>query len=279
MKVKPFVKWAGGKRSLLPEITARLPDIIESYREPFLGGGAVFFALHEQIKTAYLSDANQELITTYQVIQNNVDNLIEVLQQHKTNHHRIPDKYYYKVRSDEPTIPEKIAGRFIYLNKTGFNGLYRVNRNGEFNVAKGNYSNPDICNVQNLKNAHEALQKANLFCTSFENIESNKGDFIYCDPPYDGAFISYHSNGFTDENQKQLKDVAVKWHDRKANIMLSNSNTKTIRDLYSKQPFYINYINAKRSLGIGVGADKSAREVLVTTYPTANIMDEWFYEA
>ena len=186
-RARPFLKWAGGKRTLVPDIAKLLPDTIGTYWEPFLGGGAVFFSLDSRIRIAKLSDVNAELTLTYQVARNRLEQLVARLAEHEVEH--TDKEYYYRVRK-AATSPDavEVAARFIYLNKTCYNGLYRVNKAGRFNVPRGDYKNPTICDVDNLQAASEVLQKATLRHGDFGKVEPGQGDFIYCDPPYDGTF-------------------------------------------------------------------------------------------
>ena len=191
----PFLKWAGGKRALAPEIVKILPEQFNEYWEPFCGGGAVFFALDSRIQQAYLSDVNVELMLTYAMIRKNVEGVINQLEHHAKKH---GGDYYKKIRKEGHNYrsPVKIAARFIYLNKTCYNGLYRVNKSGQFNVPMGSYKNPTICDKNNLLAAAEVLQKAVLRTHTFEKITPSKDDFVYCDPPYDETYQGYTEKGF-----------------------------------------------------------------------------------
>lgn len=227
----PFVKWAGGKRSLIPDILKHFPDHVGTYWEPFIGGGAVFFTLSERMDRAVISDLNDELVLTYHVVKNRVDDLLEALRKHELRHS--DDRYYYHVREMEPETSVDIAARFIYLNQTCFNGLYRVNKAGKFNVPKGRYKSPNICNEFNLRAASKALAKAKIMIGDFNKIVTPvQGDFIYCDPPYDDCFTDYQKEGFNDSDQERLRNAAKTWIDKGANVLLSNSDTKLIRRLY-----------------------------------------------
>ena len=188
----PFVKWAGGKRSLISEIEKVFPDKVDRYYEPFVGGGAVFFAFADRIEEAILSDSNLYLVLTYKAVKEHLEPLLEALKKHEVAHKQ-NDQYYNEVRRqklDEKNIVS-IAARFIYLNKTCFNGLYRENRKGEFNVPKGRYENPAICNEKVLKDASYVLQNVDIICDDFEKVvEPRAGDFIYCDPPMTIVFLA-----------------------------------------------------------------------------------------
>jgi len=230
-KPKPFVKWVGGKRQLLRqfrELGLYPPEdfnpITNTYYEPFVGGGAVFFDLLP--KNAELSDLNNELVTTYNVIKNNVDELIKTLQKH------IYDKEYYlevRAKKIEDLSDIEVASRFIFLNRTGFNGLYRVNKSGQFNVPFGRYNNPVICDEDNLRRVSDALQDVTITHQDYKNVlkTAKSGDFIYLDPPYypinaTSSFTSYTAEGFLEKEQTELRDTFVKLHKKGCFVMLSN---------------------------------------------------------
>ena len=241
-KPKPFVKWVGGKRQLLRqfrELGLYPPEdfnpITNTYYEPFVGGGAVFFDLLP--KNAELSDLNNELVTTYNVIKNNVDELIQSLQKH------IYDKEYYlevRAKKVEDLSDVEVASRFIFLNRTGFNGLYRVNKSGQFNVPFGRYNNPVICDEDNLRRVSDALQDVTITHQDYKHVlkTAKNGDFIYLDPPYypinaTSSFTSYTAEGFLEKEQTELRDTFIKWHNKGCFAMLSNSDTPFINELYS----------------------------------------------
>ena len=262
---RPFLKWAGGKRTLIRDIARLRPATIATYWEPFLGGGAVFFALEDCVTRAYLSDVNAELALTYQIVRNKPEQLIDVLQFHESRHEE--KEYYYRVRklthSKDPVV---VAARFIYLNKTCYNGLYRVNRKGEFNVPRGSYSNPLICDDDNLRKASRVLQKATIRYQDFSKIDPSDQDFVYCDPPYDGTFASYDAGGFGEKEQKCLRDAAVKWHKLGAAVMISNADTPFIRSLYSGDPFRLHEVSAPRPINCNGSGRGPTAELLITTY-------------
>ena len=269
VRAHPFVKWAGGKRALIPEISKRLPKFIVSYWEPFIGGGALFFALGNRVNTAMLSDINTELVLTYRVIQNSPEALIRRLLEHSERH--VEEDYYYKVRNmADLRNSVDIAARFIYLNRTGYNGLYRVNKRGKFNVPKGRYKNPTICDAGNIRNVSGALRKAVLKFDDFEHIRPKYGDFVYCDPPYHGTFTEYTPQGFDDDDQIRLRDAVLRWSKIGANVMISNSDTPFIQDLYSDQSqFLLHRVEAPRNINSNARGRKSTSELLITTYGIA----------
>jgi DNA adenine methylase len=228
----PFVKWAGGKRVLIPDIARHFPEQVETYWEPFVGGGAVFFTMADRVGRAVLSDLNEELVLAYKIVQDDVESLVEALRAHERQHHD-DDGYFLRVRAQEPENALDIAARFIYLNKTCFNGLYRVNKKGKFNVPKGRYKNPDICSPDKLRAASAVLAKATIRLGDFEQVcQPAEGDFVYCDPPYDGCFDGYQAGGFDADEQERLRNAVRKWTDAGADVLLSNSDTALIRKLY-----------------------------------------------
>ena len=266
-RARPLVKWAGGKRSLIPDIARRLPDRIGGiYWEPFVGGGAVFFALDSRIGTARLSDVNAELVLAYQTVKKHPEELIARLARHAEQHQAGTD-YYYEVRKmTHSKCPVEVAARFIYLNKTCYNGLYRVNKQGKFNVPKGRYSNPTICDAEGIRNAQEVLQTADIKLQDFARIEPGNSDFIYCDPPYDGTFAEYAAGGFDAAEQRRLRDACKRWHGLGATVMVSNADTPLIRGLYAEPPFVLHEVSAPRNINCKAGERGDAGELLITTY-------------
>ncbi|MEA5575542.1 DNA adenine methylase [Anabaena sp. UHCC 0451] len=266
-KPRPFLKWAGGKSRLIPQYQQYFPKNFQTYYEPFLGGGAVFF--HLQPPKAILTDINADLIITYRCVRDSVEELITRLKEHKQQHDR---DYYYDVRSyPEGTNLEK-AARFIYLNKTCFNGLYRVNSQGKFNVPLGRYQNPGICQEDILRVASKALATADIQNADFTevlNYATNSNDFVFFDPPYHplsvtSNFTAYSKYLFGEEQQKQLRDVFVELAERGVKVMLSNSDCDFIREIYSS--FKIHTISAARSINANAKKRGNINEVLVTSY-------------
>lgn len=243
----PFLKWAGGKRTLVPEIVKLLPDQFGTYWEPFLGGGAVFFALDSRIRKAHLSDVNLELMLTYRMIQKEPDKVIEALNAHTKAHGK---RHYKKVRDKQhdEQDPVLLAARFIYLNKTCYNGLYRVNKAGRFNVPMGRYKNPTICDEENLRRVSEVLQDVTLKAVPFGQIEPKSGDLVYCDPPYDGTFSDYTGAGFTDDDQKALRDACARWQSAGAHVIVSNSDTQLTRSLFDGDGWTLHRVSAQRNI-------------------------------
>jgi len=233
---KPFLRWVGGKTQLLPELLARVPKKINRYYEPFVGGGALFFALRPL--RAHLSDSNAELMTTYRVVRDDVDMLIKFLRA-------IPyDKEsYLKIRAEKLNNPVFAASRMIYLNKAGFNGLYRVNQKGEFNVPFGRTSSgepPVVCDEESLRACSEALWETSInsddFSLALDRV--GNGDFVYCDPPYAPAsatanFTGYQAGGFGWAEQERLSAAAEALAARGTKVMLSNADVPRVRELYA----------------------------------------------
>ena len=261
----PFVKWAGGKRTLIPEIAKYFPERVSTYWEPFVGGGAVFFTMADRIDRAVLSDLNEELVLTYQVVKDRVDELIEALKAHERGHRN--EKHYLQVRAQEPDTSIGIAARFIYLNKTCYNGLYRVNKAGKFNVPKGRYKNPDICNADKLRTASKVLAKATIQVGDFVRaVHPNANDFVYCDPPYHETFTGYQAGGFTPEDQERLRDAINGWINMGANVMLSNSDTSLIRRLYRGGKAILHETVAPRLINSQASKRGPVSELIITSY-------------
>lgn len=270
--LSPFLKWAGGKRQLLPEIRKYIPKKYNTYYEPFVGAGAVLFDL--QPNKVVINDINSELINTYKVIQNNIDDLIVELRKHKND----PD-HFYKIRDlDRSEDFEKLtsiekSSRLIYLNKTCFNGLFRVNSQGQFNVPFGKYKNPQIVNEAVLRAVHNYLNTANVTILNedFEKAlsKAKKGDFIYIDPPYDplsntSSFTGYNLDGFNRDDQERLRDVFEELDKRGCKVLLSNSATDFIKDLY--KDYHIEIVSASRNINSIASKRGKIDEVLVMNY-------------
>jgi DNA adenine methylase len=271
--IQPFLKWAGGKRQLLPEIRKYIPKRMGTYYEPFLGGAAVLFDL--QPKKAVINDINSELINTYLVIKNNVDELIEDLRKHENT-----SDYYYKIRDldrdknrfSKLSDVEK-ASRLIYLNKTCFNGLFRVNSQGQFNVPFGRYKNPNIVNEFVLRAVSHYLNnnEVKILNGDFADAVSSakKGDFVYFDSPYDpvsetASFTGYTLGGFSKDEQIRLRDLFVDLDKRGCKVLLSNSATEFIKDLY--KDYRIEIVSATRNINSIASKRGKIDEVLVMNY-------------
>jgi DNA adenine methylase len=270
IKAKPFLKWVGGKSQLLPEIAKRIPLNYDRYFEAFTGGGAVFFYL--QPNQAFLVDINEELINTYRVVRDKVDDLVSDLKQH------IYDKdYYYKLRNVDRELKYsnwsdvQKASRFIYLNKTCYNALYRVNSKNQFNTPFGRYTNPTILDEVNLRACSEVLQNVELIAGDFRIVEPSLTikDFVYLDPPYaplskTAYFTGYSSNGFDENMQKSLFDFCHRLNTQGIRFMLSNSSAPLVLDLYKS--FNIEFVMASRFINSQTNKRGKIPEVIVTNY-------------
>jgi DNA adenine methylase len=277
LQCRPFLKWAGGKSKLIEQYIPYFPQSFTNYYEPFLGGGAVFFYFCGVRPDAnkFISDINPELVNTYCCIKNNVEPLIELLNTHQAQHNK---EYYYKmrssaiapVRSHSQGSDIERAARFIYLNKTCFNGLYRENSKGEFNVPMGKYKNPTICNIDLLRSASIALQSASVYLKPYDDISAkNEQDFVYFDPPYyplssTSNFTTYSRYVFKEAEQIKLRDTFAKLANWGVKIMLSNSDCAFIRGLYAD--FNIYDISASRAINSQAEKRGKITELLITSY-------------
>ena len=280
--VRPFLKWAGGKRQLLPEIESYLPSdranlSKHTYYEPFIGGGAVFF--HLQLKKAVVSDSNQELINCYQTIKDSLDDLIVELTRHQENNSQ---EYYYSIRELDrhpqkyaSLSPVERAARIIYLNKTCYNGLFRVNSQGQFNVPYGRYKNPNIVDSAALKAVNKYLNKSQVKLVNADFAEAlkdaKKGDFVYLDPPYHpvsntASFTGYDVNGFNQEEQIRLKNLFDNLTKRGCKVMLSNSYTDFIKDLYQDYQHNFQIVSSTRNINSNASKRGCVSEILVLNY-------------
>ena len=267
---RPFVKWAGGKGQLLPHLQPFLPARFSRYVEPFLGGGAVFF--HLKPERALLGDSNPELMEAFHVVQEDVQALIAALDRHAP--HVLDRDYYYELRSAAPNDPVARAARFIYLNKTCYNGLYRVNRQGAFNVPFGRYKRPPgLYDAENLLAASRLLQDADLHQQDFAETmaSAGEGDLVYLDPPYDPLsatpnFTGYTRASFGREAQERLADAFRAAAARGARVLLNNSDTPLVRELY--RDFAIAEVpGLLRAINSDPKKRKGVTELIVTSYP------------
>lgn len=291
VSLKPFVKWVGGKSQLIGELEKLLPvgceKVLSKYCEPMVGGGALFFDILSKydFEQLYISDINAELINAYQVIKGNVDELIDKLQEiqmlfcpmdesgRKYYYYSIRDKYNGTCLCDTSAIEK--ASYFIFLNKTCFNGLYRVNRKGQFNVPMGAYKNPTICDEENLRNIHDALQNVTIVCGDYTLSKQfiDKDTFVYIDPPYrpiseTSAFTSYNTDSFDDAEQIRLAKFVDEMNTSGAKIVLSNSDPKNVNpedtffdELY--KAYHIRRISASRMINSKVEARGKINELLI----------------
>ncbi|WP_121822457.1 DNA adenine methylase [Halostella salina] len=274
--VDPVLKWAGGKRQLLPEITARFPVAYDRYHEPFFGGGAVFF--HLEPDSGSINDVNERLVTFYEVVRDDPETLIA---ENRTHEHS--DDYYYDARdefndlrtvegkTDEQAVRE--ASLLLYLNRTGFNGLYRENSDGEFNVPVGRYANPDWVQADRIRAASEALAGATIHSDDFEYVadEATAGDLVYFDPPYQPVsttadFTDYHAEGFDRDDQRRLRDLAATLGENGVHVVLSNS--PPVAELYEDLPaFDVEVVEATRAINSDGDERGEVAEVLITNVP------------
>ena len=295
-KARPFVKWAGGKAALVPQITEYYPEAlksgqIERYIEPFVGGGAILLDVLQKydVKEAYAYDTNQDLVNTYNVIKTDVDDLIKKLKKYEAEYLPLDDEgrkeYYYDLREEYNSaevmsgkLSTKRAAQFIFLNKTCFNGLYRVNQNGDFNVPMGSYKNPTICDTENLLKLSKLLQNVQIICGDYHDTLElvNKDTFVYFDPPYrplsiTSGFTSYTKDDFDDEDQKNLAKYFGLLDSKDAKLMLSNSNPKNVNeddtffdDIY--KGFKINELQANRMINSNSAKRGKISELLIINY-------------
>lgn len=293
--VKPFVKWAGGKISLIPQITKYYPfelknGFIERYIEPFVGGGAVLIDILQkyEVKEAYAFDINIDLINCYNVIKNNVEELINELDKKEIKFIALNDEerqnYFYDIRAKynsyklKDELDVKRASEFIFLNRTCFNGLYRVNKEGKFNVPCGKYKNPTICDSSNLRNLSELIKNVIFEYGDYRKSKKyvNNNTFVYFDPPYrplsvTSGFTSYTKEDFNDDDQKELAKYYNELSLKNAKLMLSNSNPKNVNkndnffeDIY--KGFCINEVSAKRMINSNAKGRGEISELLITNY-------------
>lgn len=272
----PFIKWVGGKRRLLPQLEPLMPPGVERRRhvEPFVGGGAFFFA--RAPRNALLCDVNPALVTTYEAVRDELSSVVSALaalaRRHgKESYYAVRERYNAARTGKKRVSKASQAAMFIYLNKTCFNGLHRVNRKGEFNVPMGRYKNPRILDTERLQMASAALQSADVRCEGFEGLlrSAKPGDFIYLDPPYEpvsrtASFTSYAKDGFSQDDQVRLRDVFGALHQRGCKLMLSNSDVPFIRELYAE--WNVHTVHAARAVNSNGAGRGKVPEVVVTSY-------------
>ena len=275
IKAKPFVKWAGGKRQILDKLKSHIPEEFNTYFEPFVGGGALLFDLAPE--NAVINDSNEELINVFNVLCNDkkYTKMCRYLNKFERKHN---EEFYYEIRNIDRNKKKfnrlndcKKAARTIYLNKACFNGLYRVNSKGEFNVPFGKKTKVNTYDGENLLNVHSylTLNNVNILCTDFEDAVSTarEGDFVYFDPPYDSdtsTFNSYTEDGFNKDEQRRLAKVFKELDKNGVKVMLSNHNTILIKELYKDYNFHV--IEAKRSINSNGKKRGKVEEVIITNY-------------
>jgi len=270
---KPFLKWVGGKRRVLPEIFKDMPEHFNHYYEPFVGGGALFFHLRSQgvLLDDYItiSDVNLRLIRTYKAVRDDVEGLIERLEAYKARHSK---EFYYALRDidiDRKRSDVDVAAWMIYLNKTGFNGLYRVNKKNKFNTPFGRYKNPNICDTSNLRACNKALQNVEIKHAYFDHMRKNvkAKDFVYFDPPYvpvsvTSNFTAYTNGGFGSLEQAVLRDLAMELKNKNVYVTLSNSEHPLVRELY--KGFNVRAIQVGRAINSKSSARGKVGEVIIS---------------
>ena len=267
-EARPFLKWAGGKRSVLHELIPRMPAEYDAYCEPFLGGAALFFAV--QPKKAYLSDLNFHLVLTYIAVRDDAERLITNLKNHEARHSDLKqrEEFYLKARTRiaKEEDATKIGALLIYLNKTCYNGLYRVNRTGAFNVPMGSYVQPTIVDEKNLRSCAKALKGVQIMHHPFQQTPIRKGTFYYLDPPYHKTFSSFDSSGFDDGDHEKLAKFCRELDAAGCSFMVSNSNTPLIKKLYDG--FTIEAIKAGRFISCKGEQRVKETELLIRNYST-----------
>lgn len=262
MTARPFLKWAGGKTQLLPELIERVPSEFGTYYEPFLGGGALFFALGPQ--PAVITDLNSDLIDVYRVVRDTPNELVGSLKATEQEYLNASDRaaYYQEARAlfnrKNGALVER-AVRFIFLNRTCFNGLYRVNSDGRFNVPHGRYRNPTICDEATIFACSKALRKVAVGHVDFREFRSgplkrpSQGDFVYFDPPYvplnkTSSFTGYTSGGFGLQEQKDLRDMALELKAKGVHVLISNSSSEVVAEFYNRSEFTVEKVAARRNI-------------------------------
>jgi len=273
--VKPFLKYAGGKARLVPELKKRMPLTWHRYFEPFVGGGALFFDVQPAVAT--LGDINGDLIDVYHALARDPERVINKLTLHHQRHRYAADEdYYYIMRelwNDHAWEDDQIGrtAAFIYLNRTCFNGLWRVNSSGAFNVPKGKYADPKICNAERLLSCAKALDGTKIECGDYLKTTAGaiRGDFLYCDPPYvpmskTSSFTSYDASGFGEVEQRALADHARALARRGVYVMLSNSDVPFVHELYDG--FHIDVVECNRAINSKAAKRGKVNEVIITSY-------------
>ncbi|MCU0681259.1 MAG: Dam family site-specific DNA-(adenine-N6)-methyltransferase [Polyangiaceae bacterium] len=245
---RPFLKWAGGKRRLLPELVRHLPSSYGTYYEPFLGGGALFF--HLRPRRAVLGDANARLVRAYTGVRDSVDEVVRILRSYPPTRDTFEA---LRARDIDQSSDAEVAAWFVFLNRLGYNGLYRVNRAGRFNVPFGDYANPRVCDEATLRACSAALAGAELVVSDFAEVaaEARRGDLAYFDPPYvplsaTASFTSYTSKGFSPADQERLRDQARALAARGVTALISNSSAPAVHELYASDDFALSPVQAAR---------------------------------
>lgn len=274
---EPILKWVGGKRQLLSDLRSYFPVDYDQYHEPFIGGGAVFFELEP--KNGSINDLNRRLVTFYKIVRDHPDQLIDKNQQHEYD-----EDYYYQARDrfnelhklEERSTKEEIeeASLMLYLNRTGYNGLYRENQSGGFNVPFGEHKNPDFVRKRQIRGASTLLSSIDIRNTDFSYVtdKADEGDLVYFDPPYEPVsktadFTQYQSDGFDKSDQKRLRDTAAALNDAGIHVVISNS--PPVSELYEElDDFCVNYVDAVRMVNSDASNRGGVAEVIITNVPS-----------
>ncbi len=274
---KPFVKWAGGKRQLIPILSENLPQTMGTYFEPFLGGGALLFHILSERdgQICRISDLNSDLVLTYITIRDKPDELIYSLKNHAKRYQKDSKSYYYSIRESNPRSAIEKTSRLLFLNRTCFNGLYRVNSKGKFNVPLGRYTNPNIVNEENIRSVSQVLQsrKVSIKCLDFETVldDAKKDDLVYFDPPYQPVsstanFTSYTHKSFTYDDLKRLAKLCLKLDSKGCKVMLSNSNSQDVVEMFPEKQWRLKKIKANRSINSNSKKRTGHFELLIKNY-------------
>ena len=274
---KPFVKWAGGKRQLIPILNENLPKTMGTYYEPFLGGGALLFHILSERsgQKCGISDLNSDLVLTYTTIRDKTNELIHSLKNHSRNYQKDSKSYYYAIRESNPRSAVEKTSRLLFLNRTCFNGLYRVNSKGKFNVPLGKYTNPNIVNEENIRSVSHVLQsrKVSIKCRDFESVldDVKKGDLVYFDPPYQPVsdtanFTSYTHKSFTITDLKRLANLCLDLDSKGCKVLLSNSDSQEVADMFTDKQWKIKKIEANRSINSNSKKRTGHFELLIKNY-------------
>lgn len=274
----PIVKWVGGKRQLLPTITQMMPKTFGTYYEPFFGGGALFFELHPT--SAVINDFNPQLIEMYRSVQTNSDSVKHLLDKFQSKYNSLSSDssrcdYYYELREKynckicKEESDEMTAALLIFLNKAGYNGLYRVNKSGRYNVPPAHRKHLSLYAEPNFSDSAKALSNASILCGDFSDAvkDAKKGDFVFIDSPYYDTFDNYQSGGFSEEDHKRLASVFTTLSNRNVKCLLTNSNTDFIKNLYKN--YNIRTVSVKRMINSDA-SHRTGEEVIITNYPVAN---------
>lgn len=274
---KPFVKWAGGKRQLIPILNQNLPESFGTYYEPFLGGGALLFHIltERDGQKCSISDLNSDLVLSYVTIRDKIDDLILSLKNHEKNYQKDSSRYYYSVRDANPKSDVEKTSRLIFLNRTCFNGLYRVNSKGKFNVPLGKYTNPNIVNEENLRSVSYILKKSkvSMNCRDFAAVlhDAKKNDLVYFDPPYQPVsntanFTSYTNKDFTFDDLERLAELCNTLDSKGCKVLLSNSDSKEVAKMFTTKTWTVKRIPANRAINSNSKNRTGHFELLIKNY-------------